>query len=105
MDIAEWAEILLEYLKCKVDALDYRQDEYEASTSFALMGIHRRLKELNEKQEEGKTLLEMIGKFVGKSMIEDKRERKELEKDKEELEKEKDNEDNDKNNKDSKNTQ
>jgi hypothetical protein len=103
--IAERAESLSEFVKSKVDALDLRQDEYEAKTSSALMGIQQRLKELNEKQEEGKNLLEMIEKFVGKSMIEDERERKELEEDKEELEKEKDKEDKDKNNKDSEDTQ
>jgi hypothetical protein len=61
MDIAERAEILLEHLKYKMDAFDYRQDEYEALTSSALMGIQQKLKELNQKQKEGKTLLEMIG--------------------------------------------
>jgi hypothetical protein len=101
-DIAKRAESLLEFVKSKVDALDLRQDEYEAKTSSALTGIQRRLKELNEKQEEGKNLLEMIGKFVGKLIIEDEREKKELKKDKEELEKEKDK---NKNNKDSEDTQ
>jgi hypothetical protein len=104
-DIAERAESLSEFVKSKVDALDFRQDEYETKTSSALTGIQRRLKELNEKQEDGKNLLEMIGKFVGKSMIEDEREKKELEKEQEELEKEKDKEDKDKNNKDSEDTQ
>jgi C4-type Zn-finger protein len=105
MDIVEWVKIVSEFLKFKVDALDYRQDEYEASTISELKGIQQRLKKLNEKQEEGKTLLEIIGKFVGKSMIEDEKEKKELEKDKEKLEKEKDKEDKDKNNNNSNNIQ